>query len=134
MDLVWIILLIVNVLIYGICCFLILRRKTFTCISIRSPKLLILNIFGNLLMTIIIILTAGLNEDSDRKICSFFYYITNFLLFIPLCLRFRRIAKCCEINAKESLNIQDFGREKYKFEEKYNIKLMLIIFIIPAAI
>ena len=134
MDLVWIILLIVNVLIYGICCFLILRRKTFTCISIRSPKLLILNIFGNLLMTIIIILTAGLNEDSDKKICSFFYYITNFLLFIPLCLRFRRIAKCCEINAKESLNIQDFGREKYKFEEKYNIKLMLIIFIIPAAI
>jgi len=134
MDLVWIILLIVNVLIYGICCFLVLRRKMFTCISIRSPKLLILNIFGNLLMTIIIILTAGLKEDSDRKICSFFYYITNFLLFIPLCLRFRRIAKCCEINAKESLNIQDFGREKYKFEEKYNIKLMLIIFIIPAAI
>ena len=134
MDVVWIVLLIINILLYGICCFLIMRRKTYTSISIRSPKLLILNIIGNLLMSIIIILTTGLEKINDKLICSFFYYITNFLLFIPLCLRFRRIAKCCEVNSKESLNIQDFGKEKYKYEEKYSIKLMLIIFIIPTAI
>ena len=134
MDLVWIILLIINILLYGICCFLILRRKSFTCISIRSPRLLILNIIGNLLMTIIIILTEGLENISDKKICSLFYYITNFLIIIPLCLRFRRIVKCCEIKLNDRFEIQDFGKEKYKLEEKYNIKLMLIIFVILSAI
>ena len=124
MDLVWIILLIINILLYGICCFLILRRKSFTCISIRSPRLLILNIIGNLLMTIIIILTEGLENISDKKICSLFYYITNFLIIIPFCLRFRRIVKCCEIKLNDRFEIQDFGKEKYKLEEKYNIKLM----------
>ena len=44
---VFIILLIVNLILYGLCCFLILRRKSFTCISIRSPRLLILNNIGN---------------------------------------------------------------------------------------
>ena len=126
-------LLIFNILLYGICCFIILRRKSFTCISIRSPKLLILNIFGNLLMTIIIILTKSL-ENNDKKICSFFYYITNFLIIIPFCLRFRRIVKCCEIKFDERLELQELYSKKYKFEEKYNMKIMLIIFTILTAI
>ena len=127
MDLIWIILLIFNILLYGACCFVIFRRKAFTCISIRSPTLLILNIIGNLLMTIIIILTKSL-ENNDKKICSFFYYITNFLIFIPFCLRFRRIIKCCEIKVDERLELQELYSKKYKFEEKYQIKIMLIIF------
>ena len=127
MDLIWIILLIFNILLYGACCFVIFRRKAFTCISIRSPTLLILNIIGNLLMTIIIILTKSL-ENNDKKICSFFYYITNFLIFIPFCLRFRRIIKCCEIKVDERLELQELYSKKYKFEEKYHIKIMLIIF------
>ena len=127
MDLIWIILLIFNILLYGACCFVIFRRKAFTCISIRSPTLLILNIIGNLLMTIIIILAKSL-ENNDKKICSFFYYITNFLIFIPFCLRFRRIIKCCEIKVDERLELQELYSKKYKFEEKYHIKIMLIIF------
>ena len=133
MEIVWIILLVINILIYGICCFLILRKKTFTCISIRSPRLLILNNIGNLLMTIIIILTASLENDA-KKICSLFYYITNFLIIIPLCLRFRRIAKCCELNIDERLEIQDTTGTRNKFQEKYNIRIMLIIFLILTAI
>jgi hypothetical protein len=85
-------------------------------------------------MTIIIILTEGLDEINDKKICSLFYYITNFLIIIPLCLRFRRIVKCCEIKLNDRFEIQDFGKEKYKYEEKYNIRLMLIIFFILTAV
>ena len=134
MEIVWIILLIVNLILYGLCCFLILRRKSFTCISIRSPRLLILNNIGNLLMAIIIILTEALDNNTSKKICSFFYYISNFLIIIPLCLRFRRIAKCCEIKIDEKLQVEDFKNEKYKFQEKYNIKFMLIIFAILTVI
>jgi len=78
-------------------------------------------------MTIIIIITKSL-ENNDKKICSFFYYITNFLIFIPFCLRFRRIIKCCEIKVDERLELQELYSKKYKFEEKYHIKIMLIIF------
>ena len=133
MEIVWIILLVINILIYGICCFLILRKKHFTCISIRSPRLLILNNIGNLLMTIIIIITASLDYDA-RKYCSLFYYITNFLMIIPLCLRFRRIAKCCELNIDERLEIKDNTETRNKFQEKYNIRIMLIILIILTVI
>jgi len=132
MDLIWIILLIINILLYGVCCFVIIRRKTFTCISIRSPLLLILNIFGNFLMTVIIIVTKSLEND-DKKICSFFYYITNFLIIIPFCLRFRRIIKCCEVKVDERLELQELYNKKYKYEEKYYIKIMLIIFAILTA-
>ena len=131
MELVCIILLIVNILLYGACCFLILRRKAFTCISIRSPKLLVLNILGNLFMSIIILVTYGLdNEGKGKMICSMFYYITNFLIIIPLCLRFRRIAKCCEIKIDERLELQELYTNKNRYEEKYSIKIMLIIFLI----
>ena len=133
MELVDIILLIINILIYGACCFLILRRKTFTCISIRSPRLLILNILGNLFMSIIIIVTKSLDNDK-KKFSSLFYYITNFLIIIPLCLRFRRIAKCCEIKIDERLELQEIYTNKNKYEEKYNIKILLIIFAILTVI
>ena len=133
MDLVWIILIIVNVLLYGLCCFVILKRKTFTCISIRSPRLLILNIIGNLLMTIIIMVTDSL-VDNGKRICSLFYYITNFLVIIPLCLRFNRIVKCCEINEEFSLEIQGTNIKKDKYQEKYYIKIMLVIFVALTAI
>ena len=134
MDLIWILLLIFNILLYGACCFVIFRRKAFTCISIRSPILLILNIIGNLLMTIIIILTKSLEDNDKKKVCSFFYYISNFLIIIPFCLRFRRIVKCCEININERLELQELDNNKYKFEENYNIKIMLIIFSISTGI
>ena len=134
MDLIWILLLIFNILLYGACCFVIFRRKAFTCISIRSPILLILNIIGNLLMTIIIILTKSLEDNDKKKVCSFFYYISNFLIIIPFCLRFRRIIKCCEIKVDERLELQELYSKKYKFEEKYNIKIMSIIFFILTAV
>lgn len=128
MEIIWIILLIINFLLYGACCFGVLKRKTFTSISIRSPRLLILNNIGNFFMTLIIILTAALEGDG-KKICSLFYYLTNFLVIIPFCLRFRRIANCCEIKINERFEIQE-NTPKHKNLEKYNIRLFIIIFVL----
>ena len=127
-----IILLIINLIIYFIICGVLYRRKAFTCISIRSPKLLILNIFGNFCMSEIVILTSFLS-DNQKRICSFFYYITNFLIIIPFCLRFRRIIKCCEIKSQK-FDLQESNTDKYITQEKLNLKIMLVIFVILCGI
>jgi len=109
-----------------------MRRKAYTSISIRSPKLLILNIFGNFCMSEIVILTSFLS-DNQKRICSFFYYITNFLIIIPFCLRFRRIIKCCEIKSQK-FDLQESNTDKYITQEKLNLKIMLVIFVILCGI
>ena len=60
----------------------------------------------------IIILTAAL-DGYGIKICSLFYYLTNFLVIIPICLRFRRIANCCEIKINERCKINE-NKKKHK--------------------
>jgi hypothetical protein len=45
-----------NFFLYGVCCLLIIKRKTYTMISIRSPTLLLSTILGNFLMSLVIIL------------------------------------------------------------------------------
>lgn len=127
----WIILLIFNILLYGACCFLLMKRSTFTCISIRSPKLLILNNIGNLFMSLIIIINNMFNEDiNGKKIVSIFYYLTNFLMIIPFCLRFQRIVKCCEIKKDERADLQELYSKRYLYQENYYIKFTLIVFSI----
>ena len=127
----WIILLIFNILLYGACCFLLMKRSTFTCISIRSPKLLILNNIGNLFMSLIIIINNFFDVNSDgKKIVSIFYYLTNFLMIIPFCLRFQRIVKCCEIKKDERADLQELYSKRYLYQENYYIKFTLIVFSI----
>ena len=127
----WIILLIFNILLYGACCFLLMKRSTFTCISIRSPKLLILNNIGNLFMSLIIIINKFLDVNNDgKKIVSIFYYLTNFLMIIPFCLRFQRIVKCCEIKKDERADLQELYSKRYLYQENYYIKFTLIVFSI----
>ena len=128
-----VILLIITFILYFLCCSDIYRRKNFTSISIRSPVLLLLNIIGNFFMCVIITLTQLLEND-QRKICSFFYYITNFLIIIPFCLRFRRIAVSCEIKIDQKLELQELTANKFSYEEKHSLKIMLVIFIIFAGI
>ena len=127
----WIILLIFNILLYGACCFLLMKRSTFTCISIRSPKLLILNNIGNLFMSLIIIINNMFEKEiNGKKIVSIFYYLTNFLMIIPFCLRFQRIVKCCEIKKDEREDLQELYSKRYLYQENYYIKFTLIVFSI----
>ena len=107
---------------------LIIKKSAFTSISIRSPKLLLLNNIGNLFMSIIIIITNFFDkEDKGKKIVSIFYYLTNFLIMIPFCLRFQRITKCCEIQKDERTDLQQLYQKRYLYEEGFYIKLTLII-------
>ena len=73
-----IILLIINLIIYFIICGVLYRRKAFTCISIRSPKLLILNIFGNFCMGEIVILTSFLSDNQKKNMFIFLLYYEFF--------------------------------------------------------
>jgi hypothetical protein len=128
MEIFWLILLIFNVLLYGFCCMLIIKKSSFTCISIRSPKLLLLNNIGNLFMSIIIIITNFFeNGEKGKKIVSIFYYLTNFLIMIPFCLRFHRITKCREIQKDERADLQQLYQKRYLYEEGFYLKLTLII-------
>ena len=107
---------------------LIIKKSSFTCISIRSPKLLLLNNIGNLFMSIIIIITNFFeNGEKGKKIVSIFYYLTNFLIMIPFCLRFHRITKCCEIQKDERSDLQQLYQKRYLYEEGFYLKLTLII-------
>ena len=129
MEIICLVLLIFNILLYGSLCFLIMRKSTFTCISIRSPKLLILNNIGNLLMSIIIIITNFFDNDG-KKLVSIFYYMTNFLIMIPFCLRFHRITKCCQIQKNEKSDLQELYKKRYLYEENFYVKITLLIFAI----
>ena len=126
----WLIFLILTIIFYGGCCFVLIRRRTYTCISIRSPKLLILNNLGNLFMCIIIILTNMFEEDDGKRIVSRFYYLTNFLIIIPFCLRFGRIIKCCEIQKNEREDLKELYSKRHLYLEKHYIKLTFIIFAV----
>ena len=133
MFVIWLILLIFNIFFYGACIMLIMKRKNFTSISIRSPNLLILNNIGNLFMSIIIIISKFFKDkngenNKGKKIVSMFYYLTNFLMIIPFCLRFHRLIKCCAIYENEKRDTQIFSKKKYSYEEKYYIKYTFIIF------
>lgn len=113
----------------------LMKRSTFTCISIRSPKLLILNNLGNFFMSLIIIINNFFDEEGNgKKIVSIFYYLTNFLMIIPFCLRFQRIVKCCEIKKDEREDLQELYSKRYLYQENYYIKFTLIVFSILTVI
>jgi hypothetical protein len=112
-----------------------MKRSSFTSISIRSPKLLILNNIGNFLMSIILIIPNVFeNNINNRKIVSLFYYLTNLLLVVPFCLRFQRIVKCCDIKSDERLDLQELYNKRQLYEENYYIKFTLISFCILTVI
>jgi hypothetical protein len=131
MEIFWLVILIINIILYGGCIFGLLRRSSYTCISIRSPKLLILNNMGNFFMSIIIILSNFLDKGQDgKKYVSIFYYLTNFLMIIPFCFRFQRIVKCCEMQKDEREDLQELYSKRYLYLENHYIKLTLIIFAV----
>ena len=55
-EIIWIIIIIFNAIIYGVCCFFIIKRKNFSAISIRSPTLLLCNNISNFIMSLTLIL------------------------------------------------------------------------------
>lgn len=134
MEIFWLILLIFNILVYGACCFILLRRKSFTSISIRSPNLLILNNIGNLLISIIIILKKLIYSEAGQKYSSMFYYSAYLLMMLSFIARFGRLIKCSEIKKDEREDLQEIYNKNYLFQEKYYIKTVAIFFILLTVI
>ena len=124
MENCYIILLIFNILIYGFCCLMILKRKNYTCISIRTPILLLTNNLSGFFLTTIIILNKILNNSILNFINQFFYLFQT-MMFISFIMRCQRIITCCGIKNDEKEDIKLFYNKRYLFQEIYYVKLML---------
>lgn len=126
-KIVWIIIIIINVIIYGVCCFLILRRKNFTAISIRSPTLLLSSIVSNFIMNLVIILHKIVNSN----FISIFYYIFRLMLTFSFFLKFERILICFRYNKDKfntNENMEKFANKRYLLQEKFYVKIFIGFF------
>ena len=118
-----------NTIIYGFICIMILKKKEFTPISIRSSILLLSNNFLSFLATTSIIF----HNDNDLNE----YYNTFFLLFfifqssmmVSFFLRSQKVIECCRIRLDEKNDVQRFYKKRYLFQEPFYIKILFISMI-----
>ena len=118
-----IILLSINTFLYILCFYMIYKRRKYSCISIRSPTLLLCNNIGGFFMTTAIILDRLLQEKTQYISAGFLVFQT--LMMLSFFLRCQRIVSCCQINTDERYDKQMFYDKRYIFQEKYYIKIML---------
>ena len=118
-----IILLSINTFLYLLCFYMIFKRRKYSCISIRSPTLLLCNNLGGFFMTTTIILVRLLKEKKTIIYSGFLFFQT--LMMLSFFLRCQRIVSCCQINTDERFDKQMFYDKRYIFQEKYYIKIML---------
>ena len=116
----WIIIFIFNCAVYGLCCLMILKRKNFSYISIRSPTLLLFTNFSNFLATVFLIF----HKMTDSNFITIFYYIFSFLMLASIILRFERILICFKIN------INNFYKKRYLLQEKFYVRILICLAII----
>ena len=120
------IVLSLNTIIYGFICIMILKKKEFTPISIRSSILLLSNNFLSFLATTSIIF----HNDNDLNE----YYNTFFLLFfifqssmmVSFFLRSQKVIECCRIRLDEKNDVQRFYKKRYLFQEPFYVKILFI--------
>ena len=123
MEICWWILFSANFILYGVTCVMIIKRKRYTSISMRSPTLSLMTILGNFFLSQIIILY----EIFDKNIISFFYYFFRVMMVVSLILRYERILKCCKIyKNSEREDEKYFSKKRYLYQEKYYFKILLI--------
>ena len=108
---------------------MILKKKEFTPISIRSSILLLSNNFLSFLATTSIIF----HNDNDLNE----YYNTFFLLFfifqssmmVSFFLRSQKVIECCRIRLDEKNDVQRFYKKRYLFQEPFYVKILFISMI-----
>ena len=71
-----------DVVIYGLCCLLIIKRKQYTYISIRSPTLLLITNFSNFLISVVLILKYL--KIIESNFITIFFYIFKSVMMISL--------------------------------------------------
>jgi len=128
-KIIWIIIIIFNVLLYGLCCFLIIKRKNYSAISIRSPTLLLCTNISNFIMGLILMLHKLL----DLNFISIFYYIFRFMMDISIFLRYERILSCFKYNTDKfntNENMEKFADKRYLLQEKFYVRIFIGLFCI----
>ena len=113
-----------NFILYGVCCLLILKRKFFTIISIRSPTLLLCTIFSNFLTSLVIILF----KITGQNFFSSFYYLFRILMMVSIFLRYERIILCCGINKNDAADMKQFYEKRYLYIEKFYMRILMFFF------
>lgn len=122
-DLYWLILLILDFILYGGCCFMILKRKNFTVISIRSPKLLLLTILGNFFMSLVLIIDLLFGQS----FFSSFFYFFRILMIVSMLLRYERIIFVCGIKRNDAVDRQLFFTKRHLYLEKFYMRILIIV-------
>ncbi len=135
--LIYILILIFNIAIYLLPSYLILKRRKYSLISVRSPKLLFINNLGGFLMTttsIIYEIIEHLNENGYEitkddfllfcKILPNNYLIFHFMLMVSFLLRCHRVIQCCKINIDERTQMTLFYNKRYLLKESHYVKLL----------
>ena len=128
-EIIWIVIIIFNAIIYGICCFFIINRKIFSAISIRSPTLLLCNNVSNFIMS----LTLILHKLVDSNFISLFYYVFRFMMDISIFLRYERILSCFKYNTDKfntNENMEKFADKRYLLQEKFYVRIFIGLFCI----
>ena len=113
-------LVIFDIIIYGIICLFIKKRKEFTYISIRSPSLLIITNMSNFCVVLFLVLT----KFTESYLISLFYYVFRFTMLFSIILRYERIFVCMRIN------LETFTNKRYLLREKFYIRILIGLSII----
>ena len=113
---------IINSILYVFICLMIIRRKKYTSISIRSPYLLIFNNIFTFLISIFLIFIE--NDIFKHLICE-----CQILMIISFFLIYRRISICCEIKNEEKNDIEKFYLNQNLYDERYYVKILFFCFL-----
>ena len=119
-KLFWIIIILFNCLVYGLCCVLLIKRKTFSYISIRSPSLVLLANFSNFLISISLILF----KITKSNFFSIIFYTFRIIMIIAILISYERILACFRIN------ISTFYNKRVLLQEKFYVRITFFSFII----
>lgn len=148
-GIILIILFILIAILYFPCFYLIFKRKEYSCISIRSPILLVANNFGGFLMNIFLLAyflnySNLKNNEKDGEIkksrfydVPFAFYLSEIIMITSFIMRCQRIVACCQITESEQSDKDQFAKKRHLYGEKYYVKLLgvcclllMLIFVI----
>ena len=119
----WLFVLLLNIFIYSLCIFIIIKRKLYTIISIRSPTLLLSSIFSNFVLNEILIIYKIFGEN----FFSSFFSLFRFILVVSIILKNERIILCCSVYKNILLDKKKFYEKRKKYTEKYYVKILLYL-------
>ena len=128
-NLEWIIVIIISIIFYLLCCFLIYKRKGFSAISIRSPTLLLCTIVSNFIMNLVLLFY----QIFDLSFISIFFYIFRCMMTISILLRYERILSCFRYNKDKfgtNENMEKFTDKRYLLQEKFYVKIFIGLFCV----